>query len=319
MLQARGRVSGAELARRLDVEERSVRRYVTMLQELGIPIESERGRHGGYQLRPGFKLPPLMFTEDEALAITLGLLGARRFGLTGAAPALEGALAKMDRVLPASVREQLRAVRETVYFDVAYMAAPPEASTVLAFSTAARDQQTLKMVYRSGAVVRPREVDPYGLVLRNGVWYTVGWCHLRQDVRVFRLDRVLAAEVTEAPFARPEGFDVREHLVRALASRWTGWTVEALLEASLEDARRLISPIVGTLEETASGVMLRSQADNLDWAAHYLMGLPWRVRVVSPPEALQALGRLRSRIDEAVGASPIATPGIALEMGPPEA
>src|SRR6202162_6403371 len=95
LLQSRQRISGPELATRLEVDIRTVRRYITMLQDLGIPIEAERGRHGSYRLRPGFKLPPLMFTEDEALALTLGLLAAQRLGLTAAAPAVQGALAKI--------------------------------------------------------------------------------------------------------------------------------------------------------------------------------------------------------------------------------
>jgi predicted DNA-binding transcriptional regulator YafY len=90
LLQARGRMGGPELARRLEVGERTVRRYVAMLQEMGVPVEAERGRYGAYALRPGFRLPPMMFTDEEALALALGLLSARRLGLSGAAPAVEG-------------------------------------------------------------------------------------------------------------------------------------------------------------------------------------------------------------------------------------
>jgi len=100
LLQSRQRISGPELATRLEVDTRTVRRYIMMLQDLGVPVEAERGRYGSYRLRPGFKLPPLMFTDDEALALTLGLLAARKMGLTVAAPAVEGALAKIERVLP---------------------------------------------------------------------------------------------------------------------------------------------------------------------------------------------------------------------------
>ena len=107
LLQARGRLTGRELAERLEVDLRTVRRYVTMLQDLGIPVEAERGRHGGYRLRPGFRLPPLLFTDDEALAIMLGLLAARRLGLSdGAGLALRpsragaGRRARPDRARP---------------------------------------------------------------------------------------------------------------------------------------------------------------------------------------------------------------------------
>lgn len=117
LLQARGRLSGPELAERLEVDLRTVRRYVTMLQDLGIPVEAARGRHGGYRLRPGFRLPPLVFSDDEALALTLGLLSARRLGLATDAVTAEGALAKLERVLPPDVRARVAAVQETLTID----------------------------------------------------------------------------------------------------------------------------------------------------------------------------------------------------------
>ena len=108
LLQAYPQISGAELATRLEVSQRSIRRYVMMLQDLGIPVEATRGPQGGYRLRPGFKLPPLMLTDDEALAIMLSLHAARRQWGTGAAVTVEGALAKIERVLPPSLRERLQ-------------------------------------------------------------------------------------------------------------------------------------------------------------------------------------------------------------------
>lgn len=297
LLQARGRIGGSELAERLEVDERSVRRYVTMLQDLGIPITSERGRYGGYRLRRGFKLPPLMFTEDEALAVTLGLLTGRQFGAVAAAAAFEGALAKLDRVLPETVRQELRAVQETLTIDVPFgSVSPPAADSLIGFSLATRGRRRLQIRYRSGSRETTRAVDPYGIVYRKGRWYAVGWCHLRTDVRVFRLDRVEEAVLTEDTFTPPAGFDVRGHLYRSLATAYSDWTVEVLLHAPIEEARQWISPIVGTLEETPQGVLLRSQVDSLAWMAHYLMGLRWPVIVLRPPELLHALQSLRAKI-----------------------
>src|SRR6476646_3946320 len=136
LLQSRQQLSGPELAQRLEVNTRTVRRYITMLQDLGIPVEAERGRYGAYRLRPGFKLPPLMFTEDEALALTLGLLAARRLGLTAAAPAVEGALAKVERVMPATLQARMEAVQETLIFDVPPLYTTPSSATLLTFSVA---------------------------------------------------------------------------------------------------------------------------------------------------------------------------------------
>src|SRR4051812_35563685 len=139
LLQARGRLSGPELAERLEVDLRTVRRYITMLQDLGIPIEGERGRAGGYRLRAGFKLPPLMLSDEEALAVTLGLLVARRMGLTATAPAVEGAIAKIERVLPPDLRAQVGAVQQALVLDEWVPSDLPAPAVVLMLSQACQD------------------------------------------------------------------------------------------------------------------------------------------------------------------------------------
>src|SRR2546422_415306 len=112
LLQAHGRISGPELARRLEVDGRTVRRYVATLEEIGIPITAERGCDGGYRLVAGFKLPPMVFTNEEGFALAVGLLAARKLGLARAA-SVESARAKLERVMPAKLRRRLRAVEET--------------------------------------------------------------------------------------------------------------------------------------------------------------------------------------------------------------
>ena len=132
LLQTHGRMSGAELARRLEVHPRTVRRYVTVLEELGIPLVAERGRHGAYGLVAGFKLPPMMFTDDEALALSLGLLAARGLGLAGAAPAVASAQAKLERVMPPSLERRLRAVDQTVQLDLSRPVSPADNAALAA-------------------------------------------------------------------------------------------------------------------------------------------------------------------------------------------
>ena len=174
LLQSRSKMSGPELAERLEVDTRTVRRYITMLQDLGIPVEAERGRYGSYRLRPGFKLPPLMFTDDEALALSLGLLAARKIGLGGAAPAVEGALAKIERVLPLTLRERVQGLQETLIFDMATSSTPPRSEIVSVLSTAAQQERIVELYYRSyNGEITERAFDPYGLVYRSGFWYTV--------------------------------------------------------------------------------------------------------------------------------------------------
>src|SRR5471030_1519892 len=118
LLQTHGRLSGADLASRLGVDGRTLRRYIVMLEDIGIPITAERGRYGGYALMPGFKLPPMMFTDDEALALSLGLLAARGLGLAEAAPAVASAQAKLARIMPEGLRRRVGAIDETVRLDL---------------------------------------------------------------------------------------------------------------------------------------------------------------------------------------------------------
>lgn len=309
LLQSRPSVSAARLAERLEVDARSVRRYITMLHDMGIPVEATRGRYGGYRLRPGFKLPPLMLTEDEALAVTLGLLAAQRLGLGlgGAAPAGEGALAKIERVLPLGLRERVRAVQETVALD---LEAPEPAAAmmgmhVLAFSAAAHRGRRVWMRYRSaragGWEETQRMLDPYGLVYHDARWYVVGYCHLRGDVRVFRLDRVVAASPLEDDsFTRPAGFDCLDFAMRRFAAMPDRWLVEVVLETTLDRLGRVVPSGFATLEETPFGVLLRAYDADLDHAARFFVGLGCPFTVRQPPELLAALDDLAGEISRTV-------------------
>src|SRR5690349_20422691 len=146
-----------------------------------------------------------MFTEDEALALTLGLLVARRLGLAAAAPAVEGALAKVERVMPATLRARMEAVQETLVIGDSTRFAAPASALVLTFSTAARQRRRIQIGYRARHERETeRALDPYGVVFYDGRWFAVGYCHLRAGLRMFRLDRVLHAEICEQPFTRPD-------------------------------------------------------------------------------------------------------------------
>jgi predicted DNA-binding transcriptional regulator YafY len=293
LLQSRSRMSGAELAERLEVDRRTVRRYVTMLQDLGVPVESESGRYGGYRLRPGYKLPPMMFTEEEALALSLGLLVARRLGLSEAAPAVEGALAKLDRVLPDRLRGRVQAVQGALAFTPwRGTNQPSDPATLLALTTAAQFTRRVHLRYRGGEDLTERDVDPYGVVHHQGRWYTVGWCHLRDDVRVFRLDRIVALQPLDETFARPIDFDCAAFLLHSFATIPYGWPIEVLLELSLDEAQRRISADTGTLEEVRGGVVLRAQADHLEWMARLLTQIGCPFRVLHPPELRQTIREL---------------------------
>lgn len=295
LLQSRGRIGGGELARRLEVDERTVRRYVTMLRDLGIPVEAELGRHGGYRLRPGFKLPPLMFTDGEALAVVLGLLAARRLGLTMDVTATEGALAKIERVLPAALRAEVQAVSGALTLDLRMAFDVPAADLIVTVSVAAQESRRLHLTYRTGragaGADSERDVDPYGVVYRAGRWYCVGYCHLRQEPRMFRLDRVVAASLREETFVRPAGFDPLAFVIRSIATLPSELPLDVLIETDLESARHSIMPGVGTLEAVDGGVALRGYVQSVEWMARYLAGLHWPFVVRRPEELKAALRR----------------------------
>jgi predicted DNA-binding transcriptional regulator YafY len=290
LLQSRSRMSGAELAERLEVDRRTVRRYVTMLQDLGVPVESEAGRYGGYRIRPGYKLPPMMFTEEEALALGLGLLVARRMGLAEAAPAVEGALAKLDRVLPDRLRGRVQALQGALAFTpLRGTNRPSDPATLLTLTSAAQFTRRVHLRYRTDEEITERDVDPYGVVHHQGRWYAVGWCHLREDVRVFRLDRMVTVQPIDEVFARPVDFDCAEFLLHSFATIPYGWPVEVFLELPLDEARRRIAPDTGTLEAVHGGVILRAQADPLDWMARILVQVGCPFKILHPPELRDAV------------------------------
>jgi predicted DNA-binding transcriptional regulator YafY len=298
LLQSQARVSGPELARRIGVDGRTLRRYIEMLEELGIPIVAERGRFGGYALVAGFKLPPLVFTNDEALALSVGLLAARSLGLADAAPAVAGAQAKLQRVMPQALKRRLRAIDETVALDLSRRnAAPGDNAALVTLSAAAQARQRVHLLYRSGEQQETaRDFDPYGLVWRGGRWYAVGHCHLRRDVRSFRLDRVIDVHALPANFGRPEGFDALGHLAQSVATLPRAHAIEVLLSTSLDRARRETFDAIGVFTPEGDAVRLSAQADDLDWFARELSRLPFDFEVLSPQALRSALRRQGMRL-----------------------
>lgn len=292
LLQTHGQISGAELSRRLGVDPRTIRRYVTVLESLGIPLVAERGRHGAYGLVAGFKLPPMMFTDDEAMALSVGLLAARGLGLAGAAPAVASAQAKLARVLPPALERRLRAVGETVQLDLSKSNSPAGTGALTALSTAAQRRVPVHMRYHAA----DRDFDPYGLAYRGGCWYVVGWCHLRRGIRSFRLDRIEAVRVLETPFTRPDDFDALDHLTRSVATIPRKHAVDVVLHTDLATARRELFPTIGVLEPHARGVLLRGQADDLKWFARELARLPFAFTIESPRALRTALAAVARQL-----------------------
>lgn len=296
LLQSHGRMSGSDLAKRLEVNSRTIRRYITMLQDLGIPVESERGRHGSYRLRPGFKLPPLMFTNEEALALTLGLLAARKFHLMEAAPAIEGALAKVERVLPAELQQQIKAVQETLVFDTDPAETRPSPDIITRLSMSAQAGERVLIRYRSWrGNETERELDPYALVYQSSRWYAIGYCHHREELRMFRLDRIITIERRFEKFERPDDFDPLGYVARSLAMMPSTWLIEIVLDAPLEELQQQLPQTLATLELIEEGVLLRCWAGSLEWFALILLGLNYPMKIRQPAELRDVLRDLAKR------------------------
>jgi predicted DNA-binding transcriptional regulator YafY len=297
LLQTHRRMSGPELARRLGVDGRTLRRYIALLEELGIPIATERGRCGAYMLVAGYKLPPMMFNEDEALALAVGLVAARGLGIAEAATAVEAAQAKLERVMPQRLTSRVRALAETVTLDLARSGAGAINKALLSLSSAAQARQRVRLRYRSAlGNDTAREFDTYGLAYRAGCWYAVGWCHLRKDLRSFRLDRVQGLEPVTASFDRPADFDAMAQLTRGIATLPRSHAVELLLHTDLDAALSRLPGSMGLFEPVAGGVLLRGQADDLESYARELTRLPFDFTVRTPDGLREALRAQAARL-----------------------
>lgn len=289
LLQAHGRMTGAELARRLEVDVRTVRKYVETLQDLGIPVEATRGRYGAYRLRPGFRLPPLIFSEDEAVALTLSLLVARRAGLTAEVD-FEAVLAKVERVLPAASRDRVQAVEALVAVGGGAPVPGPRSRTVAVLTAAIQASRRVCLRYRSAAgEATERVVDPHGVACYDGFWYAVGHCHLRQAPRLFRLDRIVTVDMLAEEFERPPDFDALGAVQGALAAVPRRWQVEVWFAAPLAESLQRVTLSAGHFAAEGGGTVVRVSVDDLRWMACCIAGsgLPCVVR--EPAELREAL------------------------------
>ena len=298
LLQARPLTTGREIADRLGIDSRTVRRYIGVLQGLGIPVEGQRGVGGGYRIRPGYRLPPLMLGDEEAVVVVLGLLATRGSGADGSADAVDGALAKINRVLPSTLRRQVEALEETLGFTSTRGSAPADAAVVLLLADAIRRRRRLHTAYRTfSGDESERELSPHGLVVHSGRWYLAAHDHLRDDLRTFRVDRMWrTALLADAALPPPEGFDAVAHVTRSLASvPWT-WEVEVLLDLPVDQAARRIPATLAELVDDPEGTLLRMRVDSLDWMATVLAGLGCGFTIRRPDELRASVRALAEQL-----------------------
>jgi predicted DNA-binding transcriptional regulator YafY len=312
LLQARPLTTGREISIRLDIDARTVRRYVAALQELGIPVEGQRGVGGGYRVRPGFRLPPLMLTGDEAVVVVLGLIAARRQGLASEQASVDGALEKLHRVLPDPLRRRVEALEATLGFTTAPRAGAPVASdAVLLLAEAVRRGLRVKTAYRAfdGARTR-RELSPYGLVVHAGRWYLAAHDHLRDDLRTLRIDRMSAIRTSRTPTQpAPAGFDAVTYVSRSLAGVPWGWEGEVFLDLPLDRAAYRVPSVLAELDEEAGRTRLRMRVDSLDWMAGVLAGLGCDFTIRAPEELRASVAALGERLGQTAASANAAMVG----------
>jgi predicted DNA-binding transcriptional regulator YafY len=275
------------------VSERTIRRYAVALHDLGIPVDGQPGLGGGYRLRPGVRLPPLMLSDEEAAAVVFGLVLAEQRGLGGAA----GAVAKIARVFPERLMRRVDRLRTELSLSGEPDPAPASAETLLLIAEAVRRRRSLEVDYtRRDGTPSTRELDPLGLVARRGRWYVPARDRGSGELRTFRADRITRAAIG-GPAEPPEpGFDPAAHVVEMLARLPWAWEIEVRLDAPVSEIAARVPATLAELEADDSGTRLKMRADSLDWVAGVLAGLGADFRVIRPDELREHLERLASRL-----------------------
>jgi len=264
LLQARERVTGKELADHLEVSARTVQRYIMRLQDLGVPVESSRGPGGFYRLKPGFRIPPLMFDPDEALAVSIGLDALGSIGLGTIAPAAEGAKAKLERVLPLELRERVNAVRTAMVLERPRRTVDADSAVLSTLAMGVYQRRRTRIGYqRQDGRATVRTVEPYGLMLHNSLWFLGAYCTLRHGQRLFRVDRIASIALERETFVPPPQFDMRAFVYRSLAHAAREWTVEVWLDLSVDDALRRFPVAYAEFIPEGGGTLMKRGTDDL--------------------------------------------------------
>jgi predicted DNA-binding transcriptional regulator YafY len=303
LLQGRRDWPGAELADRLEVSGRTLRRDMERLRQLGYPVESLTGPAGGYRLRAGAAMPPLLLDDDEAIAIAVGLRTAARASVTGIEETAVRALVKLEQVLPAHLRRRVGALGSaTVAPPVAGPTVDPQHLTVIA--AACRDSECLRFAYRSrdGTDSR-REVEPHTLVNLGRRWYLVAWDRRREDWRTFRIDRLTKPASSGVRFTprRLPGRDAAAYVERSIAGTPNRFDAKVTLHAGADEITSRVPAYWGKIEPIdAHTCEYRTGDDDLRWLALRIAMLDVDFEVHEPPELIEHLGVLARRLRRAV-------------------
>lgn len=290
-------ITGDRLALRLDVSDRAVRRYIEILREAGIPVESVSGRYGGYRLGRGARVPPpLTFSTAEALALVMAVLQGWHGSTDDDHPAAT-ALAKIVRVLPAAAAAPAEAILRVRAQNPGDAATIPDPDVTADLAQAADAHRQVRLRYNDR---HDMLVDPWAVVVRHGRWYLLGWSHGPNAQRVLRLDRISEVATTGEVFTPPADLDPVRGVEDHLAEGWT-YDVEVRIDAPRSKVAPCVPRVLGRLEQTgADSCVLRGSTDNPYWYAEQLAAVPAPFRVVRPDALRATIGALAERLAAAV-------------------
>ncbi len=296
ILRGRPGVTADDLARRLDVTERAARRYIAILREAGIPVESVRGPYGGYRLGPGTKLPPVVFTQDEALGLVMAVLDGQP-AATGGEDLVGAALGKVIRALPDDVGREAAALREHAAATPVRQSVRPDPSTTSALVAAVGARRRVVVTYRSESGREwEAEVDPWAVVVRHGRWYLLCHSHQARAVRTYRIDRIRAVEQTTHGFLPPEGLDPVAALEENLGVGWE-YDTRVVFDLPLAEVAPWIPQTMGRLTPKEHGCVLEGSTSNPTmYASEWLARLPLPFRVEEGPELREAVATVAARL-----------------------
>jgi predicted DNA-binding transcriptional regulator YafY len=299
LIQTSPGITAGRLSERLGVTERAARRYVAILREAGIPVESVRGPYGGYRVGRGLRLPPLVFEATEALALVMAVLDGHHEAADPTDPA-GSALGKIIRALPPPVAAQAEAVRRAAAPAPDRAAARPNPQTTTALVQASIERARIRIGYRTEAGREwSQDVDPWAVVIRHGRWYLLCWSHVASARRAFRIDRVTAVTVLPDSFEPPTDLDAVAELETHLSAGWE-FDTEVLVQAPLDTVTRLLPRGLGRLEEGPEGTTrLVGSTSAPTWYAEQLTVLPVPFRIVNGPELRSAARGIAERLAEA--------------------
>jgi len=301
ILQTLPGATADELAGRLGVTERAARRYVAILREAGIPVESVRGRYGGYSLGRGTRLPPVVFTQAEALGLVMAVLDGHPGAAVDAGDLVGSALGKVIRALPDGVAREAATLREHASATPDRRPTRPDPATTSALVAAVASRRRVVVTYRSEAGnTWDAEVDPWAVVVRHGRWYLLCHSHRAGAVRTYRVDRVLAVAQTAAGFEPPEDLDAVAVLEDNLGTGWE-YPTRVTFDAPLSEVAPWIRSPMGRLEPDGDGCVLFGSTSNPTmYAAEWLAALPFGFRVEGGPELRDAVATVAARLAAAV-------------------